>query len=76
MSRYLDYCSEMLSLSSKLAALHVQYVNDHVVLDAVNDIETLAASLSNKIWQKIMILDSTPPLAPAGEPRLPGKRRS
>jgi hypothetical protein len=61
LSRYLDYCSEMLSLSSKLAALHVQYVNDPVVLDAVNDIETLAASLSNKIWQKIMILDQLAP---------------
>jgi hypothetical protein len=58
LARYLDYCSEMLSLASKLAALHVQYVNDPVVLNAVNDIETLAASLSNKIWQKIMILDS------------------
>ncbi|HSU17932.1 hypothetical protein [Longimicrobium sp.] len=58
LARYLDYCSELLSLSSKLAALHVQYVNDPVVLDAVNDIETLAASLSNKIWQKIMILDT------------------
>ena len=61
LSRYLDYCSELLSLSSKLAALHVQYVNDPVVLDAVNDIETLAASLSNKIWQKIMILDTAAP---------------
>jgi hypothetical protein len=61
LARYLDYCSEMLSLSSKLAALHVQYVNDPVVLDAVNDIETLAASLSNKIWQKIMILDRMGP---------------
>lgn len=57
LARYLDYCSELLSLTSKLAALHVQYLNDPVVLDAVNDIETLAASLSNKIWQKIMILD-------------------
>lgn len=57
LARYLDYCAELLSLSSKLAALHVQYLNDPVVLDAVNDIETLAASLSNKIWQKIMILD-------------------
>jgi hypothetical protein len=56
--RYLDYCSELLSLSSKLAALHVQYVNDPVVLDAVNDIEVLASDLSNKIWQKIMILDA------------------
>lgn len=56
--RYLDYCSELLSLSSKLAALHVQYVNDPVVLEAVSDIEVLAANLSNKIWQKIMILDA------------------
>jgi hypothetical protein len=28
-----------------------------VALSAVNNIETLVASLSNKIWQKIMILD-------------------
>lgn len=65
LSRYLDYCSEMLSLCSKLAALHVQYVNDPVVLDSVNDIETLAASLSNKIWQKIMILDRLGPETPS-----------
>ena len=57
LARYLDYCSELLSLTSKLAAVYAQYLNDTVVLDAVNDIETLAASLSNKIWQKIMILD-------------------
>jgi len=57
LSRYLDYCAELLALASKLAALHVQYLNDPVVLDAVNDIEQLAATLSNKIWQKIMILD-------------------
>jgi hypothetical protein len=31
-----------------------------VVLDAVNDIEVLAANLSNKIWQKIDILDTVP----------------
>ena len=63
LARYLDYCSELLSLTSKLAALYVQYLNDPVVLDAVNDIETLAASLSNKIWQKIMILDIAIPAA-------------
>lgn len=57
MSRYLDYCAEQLSLSSKLAALHLQYVNDPVVLDAVSDIEVLASNLANKIWQKIMIVD-------------------
>ncbi|HEX6558705.1 MAG TPA: hypothetical protein VF021_04565 [Longimicrobiales bacterium] len=58
MSRYLDYCAEMLSLASKLAALHVQSVNDPVVLSAVNDVETLAANLSNKIWQKIVVVDA------------------
>ncbi|HEX6133124.1 MAG TPA: hypothetical protein VFZ24_04035 [Longimicrobiales bacterium] len=58
LSRYLDYCTELLSLCSKLAALHVQHVNDPVVLDAVNDVETLASTLSNKIWQKIVILDT------------------
>jgi hypothetical protein len=63
LSRYLDYCSELLALSSKLAALHAQYMNDPVVLDAVNDIEVLAANLSNKIWQKIVILDTIPNLA-------------
>ena len=50
-------------MSSKLAALHAQRMNDPVVLDAVNDIEVLAANLSNKIWQKIVILDTIPNLA-------------
>ena len=57
LGRYLSYCSELFSLSSKAAALYAQYLNDPVVLAAVNDIETLAAGLSNKVWQKIMILD-------------------
>jgi len=58
LSRYLDYCSELLSVTSKLAALHVQYLPDPVVLDAVNDVETLADGLSQKIWQKITVLDA------------------
>lgn len=58
LARYLDYCTELLSLSSKLAAVHVQHLNDAVVLNAVNDVETLAANLSSKIWQKIVILDT------------------
>jgi hypothetical protein len=58
LSRYLDYCAEMLSLTSKLAALHVQYVRDPVVMSAVSDVETLASGLSQKIWQKISILDT------------------
>lgn len=55
--RYLDYCSEMLALDSKIAALFAQNMDDPVVLNAVNDMESLTQSLSGKIWQKIMILD-------------------
>ena len=58
LERYLDYCSEMLSLTGKLAALYAQAVNDSVVASAVNDIENLATNLSRKIWQKIMLLES------------------
>ena len=57
MSRYLEYCSELLSLVSKLAALHAQDLQDPVVLEAVNDVESLTADLSRKVWQKITILD-------------------
>jgi hypothetical protein len=58
LSRYLDYCSEMLSLTSKLAALYAQVLPDVVVIDAVNEIENLTANFSRKIWQKISILES------------------
>lgn len=57
LTRYLDYCSEMLAVISKLAALHVQDFDDPVTLSAVNDIEDLTQGMSRKIWQKIMILD-------------------
>jgi hypothetical protein len=56
--RYLDYCSEMLSLTAKTAALYAQSLRDPVVVNAVNDIESLTANLSQKIWQKIMILQA------------------
>lgn len=59
LTRYLDYCSELLSLVSKLAALHAQDLQDAVVLEAVNDVESLTADLSRKVWQKITILDIT-----------------
>lgn len=57
LGRYLDYCSELLSLTSKIAALHVQYFTDAVTLGAVNEIEALASGLSGKIWQKITLLE-------------------
>jgi hypothetical protein len=58
LGRYLDYCSELLSVTSKLSALLVQYFNDPVLLGAVDEIETLTTGLSGKIWQKIQLLDS------------------
>lgn len=58
--RYLDYCSEMLSLIGKLAALYVQKFDDPVALGAVNEVEELTTGLSRKIWQKIMIVNSDP----------------
>jgi hypothetical protein len=57
LNRYLDYCSEMLALVSKVAALYVQSFPDSQALAAVDEIESLTTELSQKIWQKIMIID-------------------
>ncbi|MDX2156452.1 MAG: hypothetical protein SFW09_08070, partial [Hyphomicrobiaceae bacterium] len=56
--RYLDYCSEMLSLTAKVAALYAQHSTDAAVLEAVNDLERLTTNLSSKIWQKINIVQA------------------
>lgn len=57
LNRYLDYCSEILALVSKIAVVYVQGSNDGVVLDAVDQIETLTSGLARKIWQKISLLE-------------------
>jgi hypothetical protein len=69
LGRYLDYCSELLSVISKIAALHVQHFNDPVTLAAVNDIETLTSGLSGKVWQKITMLERS--AVAAGHPAAP-----
>lgn len=56
LTRYLDYCAEMLSLIGKLAALYADRVRDSVVITSVNDVEDLTAGLGRKIWQKITII--------------------
>lgn len=53
---YLDYCSELLSLTAKSAALCAEHSSDSVVLSTVSTLETLTTELSNKIWQKISLL--------------------
>jgi hypothetical protein len=60
LSRYLDYCSEALSLTGKVAAVYVQRFDDPVALAAVNEVETLTTGLSRKIWQKLSVLYAMP----------------
>ena len=58
LTRYLGYCSIMLSLGAKLAALYAQKLPDEIVIDAASDLQNVAGGLSLKIWQKIAILES------------------
>jgi hypothetical protein len=56
LGRYLDYCSELLALTGKVAALYAEAIPDAIVVEAVSDIERLTTALSQKVWQKISIL--------------------
>jgi hypothetical protein len=56
LTRYLDYCSEMLAVIGKVAAMYVQKFHDPVVLAAANEVESLTTGLSRKVWQKLMII--------------------
>jgi hypothetical protein len=71
LSRYLDYCSEMLSLTGKVAALYIQSFDDAVALSAVNEVEDLTTGLSRKVWQKLMILHAAQPGASSRGARSP-----
>jgi hypothetical protein len=72
LARYLDYCSEMLALTAKLAALYAAHTHDGEVMDAVNDVEMLTAELGRKIWQKITILSQLREVEEAGGPSIEG----
>ena len=81
LGRYLDYCSELLAISSKVAAMYVQRFDDSITLDAVTEIETLTSGLSRKVWQKLTVLIEIYPgsmhaeptiYLPTGSPRRPG----
>ena len=60
LGRYLDYCTDLLSLTGKLSALLVQRFKDQAVLGEVNEIEALTSALSGRIWQKIQLLEKAP----------------
>jgi len=63
LARYLDYCTEMLSLTGKIAALYAQNSRDAQIIAAASDIEDLTTGLSRKIWQKLIILQHYAPEA-------------
>src|SRR5262245_17491273 len=78
LTRYLDYCSEMVSLTAKVAVLFGQVFPDPAVNDRVSDLERIAAGLSQKVWQKIMIVEMLSPQSrahaavPGAVPAAPG----
>ena len=69
--RYLDYCSEMLSLAAKVATLHAQSSRDSVVIGAVTALEQVSANLSHKIWQKITLIRDVEEPVNGGADRAP-----
>ena len=72
MERYLDYCSELLALVGKTAALCAEESRDSLVLETVSTVETLTVGISRKIWQKISNLpppgEGRSPQAPSPQP--------
>jgi hypothetical protein len=70
LQRYLEYCSEMLALISKVAVLYVQDFPDPVAVGVVDEIEDLTTGLSRKIWQKVVLLDRHVPQDQALAPTL------
>ena len=56
LTRYLDYCSEMLSLSAKVAALYAQGSGDAVVIATASELGHVTTNMASKIWQKIELV--------------------
>ncbi len=56
--RYLDLCSQSTSLAAKGAALLIARYSDARVVAAVNEIETVCSGISQKIWNKIQVLQT------------------
>ncbi|MGJ3230977.1 MAG: hypothetical protein ACFE0P_04190 [Oceanicaulis sp.] len=56
LTRYLDYCTEMLSLTGKLAGLYAEASDDPAVVSAAGDVERMTTSMASKVWQKIMTI--------------------
>lgn len=57
LNRYLSYCTELLAIVSKVAAVYVQDFPDGSTVSAVDQVENLCSGLTNKIFQKINIVE-------------------
>jgi hypothetical protein len=66
LNRYLNYCNELLSIISKIAALYVQDFPDAPTVAAADQVENLCSGVSQRIWQKIMVLDQLTRQPPGG----------
>lgn len=55
--RYLIFCGDLLALLAKISALYAQELEDATVLSAVTEIENLTTALSQKIWQRITLVE-------------------
>lgn len=53
---YLGFCSEMLAMLAKIGQLYVEDFPDGTTLAAVDQLENLTSTLSQKIWQKVIVL--------------------
>jgi hypothetical protein len=58
LSRYLEYCIEILAILSKISDLYAQSLHDEEVLDAVDDFEELTGGLSTRITSKLQQISS------------------
>jgi hypothetical protein len=57
LKHYLRYCSELLAIISKIGQLYVEDFPDGPTLAAVDQLESLSTGQSQKIWQKLVILE-------------------
>jgi hypothetical protein len=73
LQRYLDACSDMLALISKVAVLYAQDTTDPATISLTDEIEDLTNGMSRKIWQKITILERSTSASAASlePPRVP-----
>lgn len=58
---YLEYCTELLSIVGKAAALCAEESQDDIVLNTVSTIESLTVGMARKVWQKILVLNEVSP---------------